>query len=306
MFKKVLTATGMLDACDPALITALEIAKQNQGKLFVMHVLEATYIHECGPEESVTDFKTGEAVAPTHEYKEAVKEELDKKCAGALKPYGNYEINIVDGRPGVEIRRWARKFGANLIVLGPHVDRPEEEKKLTGAPRGNTVEDVITYVTTPVMIVNSFVQRESLAFKKILVCIDFSKSCDYACRFAIKLAQRYGSKLFLFHMLSVQPGGPAGKEVGKEVNASKERLREFCKLTNGIEHEYTVWEGTLPSLEILKSAREKQVDLVIMGSHTRETGEKSYIGSAVDHVSKECSCPVAVVTHPDAVSKIES
>ncbi len=47
-----------------------------------MHVLEATYIHECGPEESVTDFKTGEEIAPTHEYKEAVKEELDKKCAG--------------------------------------------------------------------------------------------------------------------------------------------------------------------------------------------------------------------------------
>ena len=69
MFKRVLTATGAPDACEPALITALEIAKQNQGKLFILHVMEATYRHECGPQESVTDFKTGEAVAPTHEYK---------------------------------------------------------------------------------------------------------------------------------------------------------------------------------------------------------------------------------------------
>jgi nucleotide-binding universal stress UspA family protein len=306
MFKKVLTATGISDACDPALITALEIAKQNQGKLFIIHVLEATYRHECGPQESVKDFKTGEAVAPTHEYKEAVKEDLDKKCAGALRPYGNYEMNVVEGRPGIEIRRWARKFGADLIVLGPHVERPEEEKKLTGEARGNTVEDVIAYVTTPVMIVNSFIKKESLDFKKILVCIDFSKSCDYACRFAAKLAQRYGSKLFLFHMLSAEPGGPTGKDVEKNINVIKERLREFCKLTDGIEHEYTVWEGTVPSLEILKSAREKQVDLVVMGSHTREIGEKAYIGSAVDDVSKESSCPVAVVTHPDAIAKVES
>jgi nucleotide-binding universal stress UspA family protein len=299
MFEKVLTATGMLDACDPALIAALDITKQNQGKLFVMHVLEPSYVHECGPEASVTDFKTGEVIAPRHEYKEEVKEELDKKCAGALKAYGNYEINVVDGRPGTEIRRWARKFNANLIVLGPHVERPEEEKKLTGEARGNTVEDVIAHVTTPVMIVNSFVKKESLDFKKILVCIDFSKSCDYACRFAVKLAQRYGSKLFLFHM---SPAQGAAKDIEKD----SERLKEFCKVTDGVEHEYLVWQGTMPHLEILKGAREKQADLIVMGSHTRETGEKSYIGSAVDNVSKESSCPVAVVTHPDAVSKIES
>ena len=167
MFKKVLTATGGVGACDPALITALEIARQNQGKLFILHVLEATYRHECGPQESVRDFKTGEAVAPTYEYKEAVKAELDKKCAGALRPYGNYEMNIVEGRPGIEIRRWASKIGADLVVLGPHTERVEE-KELTGAPRGNTVEDVITYMTSPVMIVNSAFQKERLAFKKIL------------------------------------------------------------------------------------------------------------------------------------------
>lgn len=300
MFEKVLTATGMLDACDPALISALEMAKKNHGKLFVLHVLEPTYIHECGPEESVTDFRTGEGVAPSHEYRESVKEELDKKCAGALKPYGNYEIKIADGRPGVEIRRWASKMGANLIVLGPHVERPEEEKQLTGAPRGNPVEDVITHVTAPVMIVNSFVKKETLDFKKILVCIDFSKSCDYACRFAMKLAQRYGSKVFLFHM------SPAQRATVKDVEKDRERLKEFCNVPEGIEHEYAVWEGTMPSLEILKSAREKKVDLVVMGSHTRETGEKSYVGSAVEQVSAECSCPVAVITHPDAVSKMES
>ena len=42
-----------------------------------------------------------------------------------------------------------------------------------------------------------------------------------------------------------------------------------------------------------------------MGSHVKETGDKWYIGSAVEEVSAKCSCPVAVVTHPDAVLKGE-
>jgi nucleotide-binding universal stress UspA family protein len=305
MLKRILTATGAPDACEPALITALEIAKQNQGKLFILHVIEATYRHECGPQESVKDFKTGEAVAPTHEYKEAVKAELDKKCEGALKPFGNYEINVVEGRPGIEIRRWARKVGADLVVMGPHTERVEEEKELAGAPRGDTVEDVISFIPSPVMIVNSFIPKEKLDFKKILVCIDFSRSCDYACRFAVNLARKYGAKLFLFHMLSMPPGGPSKAQFDKEINASKEKLAEFCKIPQGIEYEYAVWEGTQPSSDILKISHEKQVDLAIMGSHVKDAGEKWYVGSAVRQVSAKSPCPVAVVTHPDAVAKGE-
>ena len=302
MFRKILTATGIPGACEPALITALELAKQNQGRLFILHVMEATYRHECGPQEAVKDFRTGEGVAPTHEYKEAVKEELNKKCGDALKPFGNYEINAVEGRPGVEIRRWARKVGADLIVLGPHIER-EEGNELDGSPRYNTVEEVIMHITSPVMIVNSFFPKERLQFQNILVGIDFSKSCEYACQFAIKLAQRYGSKLFLFHMIRLQPSGSTKKDLENEISASQKHLKEFCKIPQGVECEFHVWEGTQPSLEILKSAQEKKADLVVMGSYTKEIGEKPYIGSAVEQVSAKCSCPVAVVTHPDAVLK---
>ena len=296
MFERVLTATDMFDACDAAVVTALEIAKQNQGRLFILHVMEPSYLNECGPQEHIKDFKTGKETAATQEYKEAVKEELNKKCAGVLKPYGNYQIDISYGRPYIEIRRWARKMGAELIVLGPHGGKVEEEG-LTGELLGDTVEGVIMNVTSPVMVVNSFMTKERLNFKKIMVCVDFSKSCAYGFQFASALAGKYGAKLFLFHVL----GAPE-----REITASQEKLRGFCKVPEGIEHEYTVWQGTLPSLEILKYAREKNIDLIVMGSHTREGGERGYVGSAVERVSSECFCPVAVVTHPDALSKMKT
>jgi nucleotide-binding universal stress UspA family protein len=292
MFERVLTATDMLEACDAAVITALEIAKQNQGRLSVVHVLEPSYHWSV---KSVKDFKTGKETIATQEYKETVKAGLDKKCGGALKPYGNYQIDIAYGRPSIEIRRWARKFGADLIVLGPHAGMVEEEG-LIGTAIGNTVEDVIMHVTFPVMIVNRLIPKERLNFKKIMVCVDFSKSCKYAFEFATKLAKRFGSKLYLFHML-------ATSETERDI---KEKLSTFYKMPEGMEHEYSIWEGTLPYSGILNYAGEKDVDLIVMGSHTKERGERWYVGSAVEQVSAESLCPVVVVTHPDALLKMKS
>ncbi len=181
-----------------------------------------------------------------------------------------------------------------MIVLGPHAGRAEEEG-LIGGTLGNTVEDVIMHITSPIMIVNRLIPKERLNFKEIMVCIDFSKSCKYACELAIKLARRFSSKLYLFHML-------ATPETEREI---KEKLMEFCKMPEGVDHEYTIWEGALPYLEILKYAREKDVDLIVMGSHTKERGERPYVGSAVDLVSAKCFCPVAVVTHPEALLKMD-
>jgi nucleotide-binding universal stress UspA family protein len=302
MFERILTATDMLDACDAVVINSLEIARQNQGKLFVLHVLEPSYFHECGPLESVKHFKTGEETAASQEYKEAVKEELDRKCAGALKAYGHYQIDIAYGKPSIEIRRWARKFGADLIVLGPHAGKVEGEKELIGIPIGNTVEDVIMNTTTPVMIVGRFIPKERLNFKSILTCIDFSKSCKYACEFAVKLAQKNGAKLFIFHMLSAPSTSQPLTE--KEISASREKMREFCKIPAGLDHEHSIWEGAAPDSEILKYARERDVDLIVMGSSTKERVERGYAGSAVEQVSARSTSPVVVVTHPDALLKI--
>jgi len=256
-------------------------------------VLEPTYFNECGPLESVRDFKTGKEIGASSEYYEAVKEELDKKCAGVLKPYGNYQINVSYGRPSVEIRRGARKIEADLIVLGPHAGKIEEEG-LIGTLIGNTVEDVIIHAPSPVMIVNRFIPKEKLNFKKIMVCVDFSKSCEYAFQFAVKLAKRFNSKLYLFHMFAIP----------KTERDMKEKLSAFYKIPGGIEHEYSIWEGKQPHSEILKYANEKGIDLIVMGSHTTEKGERVYVGSAVEQVSANSVCPVAVVTHPDAVLKM--
>ena len=59
-------------------------------------------------------------------------------------------------------------------------------------------------------------------------------------------------------MLSMPPGGYSKTQLDKEINAGNEKLTEFCKIPQGIEHEYSIWEGTQPSSDILKIAHENR------------------------------------------------
>jgi len=306
MFKKVLTATDLLEACDAAVLTALELAKQNNARLYILHVLESSYSGKY--RQFVKDFKTGEEIVASAEYEEMVKKELDKTCGGALKPYGNYEIKVTPGFPWMEILRWARKENVDLIVLGPHAGRAEEKGVVRITDRiGNTVEGVIMRARCPVMVVNQFIPAERLRFQNVLVTTDFSKTCEYAFEFALKLAQKYQTKkLHIFHMLHIPQGYYTQTELEREMKADKEKMKALCKeMPEGIEHECAVWEGNLPYVEILKYAREKDVDLIVMGSHTKEKEDKWYVGSAVEQVSLRARCPVIIVTHPKAILKFE-
>ncbi len=305
MFSKVLTATDLLEACDAVVLTALEIAKQNEAQLFIIHVLESKYSGHH--REFVVDFETGEEIVATAEYIQKVKEALDKKCGGALKPYGKYEIRVRAGFPWMEILRWARKKNVDLIVMGPHAGKAEEKGVARTINKiGSTLEAVIMRARCPVMVVNQFIPKERLNFKNVMVCMDFSKTCEYAFDFAIKLAQKYQSELHVFHMLPVPHGYYTQMELEKTMAEKKKQLETLCQEAGqGLGCKTVVWEGTLPYVEILKYARENGIDLIVMGSHTKEKDKKWYIGSAVEQVSLRAASPVVVVTHPEAVVKFE-
>jgi nucleotide-binding universal stress UspA family protein len=74
---------------------------------------------------------------------------------------------------------------------------------------------------------------------------------------------------------------------------------------NGYDNfEIEVREG-IPYVEILKFAREKTRDLIVMAQHTREVDpEKAVLGSTVEQVVLRSACPVASVNHPDKVADL--
>ncbi len=302
VFKKIVTATDFFEGSEAALTIAREIGRQNEAKLLVVHVLESSYSGIF--RHFVKDFETGEEIVVSKEYEERARKELTEKWDASLRPYKNYDIEITVGVPWIEILKAARKGRADLVVLGSHAGKTEEKgvARLTGTV-GSTVEGVVRGANCPVMIVNRMAPEKKLEFRRIMVCVDFSRSCEYGIEFANKMALAYGSELFMFHMFSVTPFLRHPQPMLEmEMNRSREKLQRTCKdMDERLSCHHQVWEGTLPYMEILKYAREKDVDLLVMGSHTRTSPEKWYVGGTVHDVSTRANCPVVVVTHPKSV-----
>ena len=77
----------------------------------------------------------------------------------------------------------------------------------------------------------------------------------------------------------------------------------FCRdYLDGTDHEYVLWGGSLPHLEILKCAQRANADVIVMGSHTKEEKGKWYAGSAVERVGYRSGSPVIVITDPDVLT----
>ena len=284
MFINVLAAIDGITVCDAPVLTAARIAQQNNAKLHIIHVLESA---SADNRNLIKHFKTGEEMVTGSAYEEAVTQEISKVYADVLKPYGNYEIKVTPGFPWEEILRWARQVSTDLIVLGPHSTRAEEKGVVRVVGKiGSTVEGVIMRENCPVMIVNPSIQKQGLAFKRILVGIDFSKSCECALYLAVELSRKYSSTLFPFHMIPVPPIPKYSKtDYEADRGAAMQRLQEFCReFLENTDHEYSVRGGALPHLEILKYAEKKDAHLIIMGSHTKEKAGKWYAGSVVERV----------------------
>lgn len=239
---------------------------------------------------------------------ETVKKEIHNTCAKALESGVSYEIKVIPGFPFKEVLRWARKAGIDLVLMGPHTGRAKELGVIrVSATIGSSVQGVVKHVHCPVMIVNRTIPEENLKFKKIMVGIDFSESCKSALLFAIKSAQTIDSKLYVFHMAPVPPSPRYTQtDYEKDVDTLKKRLEKLCQMIpKQIRHEFNVWGGVQPHIEILKYAAEKDVDLIVLGSHTKEKSGKWYVGSAVEGVSFRAGCPVVVISDPKALLKID-
>lgn len=305
MFKTILTASDLLAASDGAVLSAIELCRRNQAGLLLVHVLESSYSGIF--RHFVKDPKTGAERVVNKEYEAETKRMLKAKWSPALGPYLHYQIEIAVGVPWIEIVRAARRNRADLVMMGAHGKGAEEKgvARQTGTV-GSTVQGVVMGVNCPVMIVNRKLQEEKLGFRKIMVCVDFSPSCEYAIDFARRAASAYGSELLLFHMIRVTPFAEFFQDkLEDDMSSAKERLLAYWKGVEGeTECPCHVWQGSLPYAAILEYAWEKGVDLIVMGSHTRKSREKWYVGSTVHEVSARADSPVAVVTHPQDVWKI--
>lgn len=287
MFKKILVASDSVAVCDGATDFASKLAKKSDAGLRLLHVLESPDLIR---RQWVKDFWSGEDIAATADYTQAVKQAIAGACAKTMAGCREYAIEVKPGFPWSEILKTARAMKADLIVLGPHGDQAREKGVVRmRAAEGfeSTMEAVVMRAHCPVMIVNHTVPKENPYFRNILLCTDFSETRLYASDLTFRVARRYGSRIHVTLVLRIPPEermAYTAEQVQDEMASTKEKFEQTYKSQGwGINCSVEVVES-IPAVQIKEYARSRYIDLITIGSHLREQANRSYVGSVAEEL----------------------
>jgi nucleotide-binding universal stress UspA family protein len=136
-----------------------------------------------------------------------------------------------------------------------------------------------------------------ISFKRILFLTDFSEpSCD-ALPIATGIARAYGSTLDAVHVLlplgctSVDAETPSPRAVDQEELAEAEMQRVDAQLM-GLARETFIERGASIGEVLARLLREREYDLIVMGTHGRTGSQKAELGSCAEEVFRRSHVPV--------------
>ena len=307
MFNKILFATTASPTCDNAAKVAFDLELKWDARLYVFHVLG---IPSRGYSPFITDVRTGELMEPDPDYIDWVKEEMKNTYDTLLEDSENSVIEAAVGVPYREILRKARKEDTDLIIMGSHTRQEDIGATRYRSIVGSTMQRVAKSARCPVVIISRPCTTCWKLFSNIVFGTDFSKASDYAYQWAYNLAKEVGAKLHLFHAcdLNTSAAGMVAdqSEIENQIAKAKAKIekRYISKMDGYDNYEMEVREG-IPYVEILKFAREKTGDLIVMAHHAKDVNpEDAVLGSTVEQVVLRSACPVASVNHPDKVADL--
>jgi nucleotide-binding universal stress UspA family protein len=146
-------------------------------------------------------------------------------------------------------------------------------------------------------------------YKNILFCSDFSPGADFAFFTALDLAEKYGARLYLLHVVpetdrpvesrSAAEEGPVPAEKAGVLEKGRQRLedRYVHRLGGYGNYEVRVLRG-VPIVEIVRFARDREVDFIVMGAAGSSSRTKLHFGSTAENVARRAPCSVLCIRSP--------
>jgi len=308
MFKKILFATSATPAGDYAARVAFEMGSRFDAHVSIFHVLG---VPSRGFSQTVVDVRTGENVTLDDDYKSWVKEELQTYYEKQLTEHKASDILIEVGYPHREILRYARENKPDLIVLGGSSDETDDsvyKRHLAGT----TLQRIAKSAPCPVLVVSRPAASFWGGISNIVFGTDFSAASDVSFQYAHKIVSGIeDGELHMFHAVDIS-------NAHSNLALSQDKIEETLRMArNKIRNKYVtqlkgfknysidVWEG-LPYVEIVKYAREKQADLIIMSHQAKEVDDddSARLGSNMEQVIMRATCPVISINrHTSGLSE---
>lgn len=147
----------------------------------------------------------------------------------------------------------------------------------------------------------------NMKINKILVPIDFSDYSKSALRYAVNFAKLFNAEILLIYVVEpvIYPpdfsmGQIAIPTIATEFDErAREELNKLAK--NEIPQEIkvtTLIKSGKPFVEIIDTASEADVDLIIIATHGHSGVEHILFGSTAEKVVRKAPCPVLTLREP--------
>jgi len=145
-----------------------------------------------------------------------------------------------------------------------------------------------------------------IQLKRILVPTDFSEPSEQAATYAAEFARRFSAEeVHCIHVTDIPADlvatsayymtGPSEQFVDQVRDESRKNLEAFAaKNLAGLPVQTAFLEGR-PFVEIIRYAREKRIELVVIATHGRSGLQHALFGSVAEKVVRKAPCPVLVV-----------
>ena len=283
---RLLLATDGSLFSEGAIREAIRLAKRCSSKLAAISVIETN------PEY--------ETIAPQllEKAEKAARGHLESVKAQAKKEGVEITTSILEGEDSYNfISDEAVKNKTTMIIMG--------RRGKTGLKRlviGSTTARVIGHAPCNVLVVPQAAQVE---FKNILVATDGSRYAAAAASEAIGIAKKNKSKLIVLAVVpseSMQPMDIVHSQMSRDAIAEKElsvaensakAVKEAAQ-KEGVAVEAFIMGGK-PADAIVQTAKEKNVDVIMLGSHGKTGIDKLLMGSVAERVIVLSACAVLVV-----------
>tara|TARA_B100001964_G_scaffold153001_1_gene168344 strand:+ start:510 stop:968 length:459 start_codon:yes stop_codon:yes gene_type:complete len=145
-----------------------------------------------------------------------------------------------------------------------------------------------------------------ISLKKILCPIDHSDCSKEALRYAVSFAMKDKAKVVLLYIIDIRSFneglGAISAQIPNEETVEQLRVKLLdCipeEIRDDMDIEAIVAQG-VPFAEIISTAKEKEIDMIVIGSHGRTGISHMMLGSVSEKVVRKAPCPVLTVRQSD-------
>ena len=290
-FRTILFAADFSEHSVNAFRMACALAVENNTRLILFHVIEPDL-------EAEEPTYLGQATVPFYAARRDASnhDALKRKMREVYVPTRqlDLEYRLSEGAATTEIIRMADEIGADLIVMGTH-----GRTGLRWLLAGSVAIAVLRAAHCPILALHSHERpRKPEDIQVILHPTDFSAGSQDAAQVARSLAREVGARLVLMHVapLKVLMDGTVAAEM--DPRYYQDALDAARASLDGPDLKYPVETRLAHGFEadgILTTAQEVRCDLIVMGTHGRNSLSRLLLGSVSESVLPKADCPVMVV-----------